>query len=141
MKENCAGNKYPAITSLLSALTNNLSLVVFLRVGEMTVLLPGDLECVGWEKLLELPAFRTQLRTVNVFVASHHGRESGYCADVFAAGLCTPDAVVFSDSAIKHATQEMASTYGRRAIGVTFNGEDRTVLTTRNDGDILWQDL
>jgi len=119
--------------------TNNLSMVVFLQCGELGVLIPGDLEEAGWQHHLRNPQFRGMLSRVHVLVASHHGRESGYCAEVFEC--CTPNVVVFSDSEIVHGTQEMASAYAAHATGITFNGQTRHVLSTRSDGAIAWRDL
>jgi beta-lactamase superfamily II metal-dependent hydrolase len=42
------------------------------------ILFTGDLEVAGWRRLLTIPAFRQNVQNVSVFVASHHGRESGY---------------------------------------------------------------
>jgi len=116
--------------------TNNISLVTFLKFGESSLIIPGDLEVPGWEKLLQTNDFREELQYVDYFLASHHGRENGYCAKVF--DYCNPEVVVFSDSNIKYATQEMAEIYSRHASGTMFNGERRYVLTTRKDGSLYW---
>lgn len=116
--------------------TNNISLVTFLRCGTAKFLIPGDLEVVGWERLLKNDAFRTELAGVNIFIASHHGREDGYCKAVF--DHCHPHVFVFSDSPIKYATQEMADLYATHAVGVEFNQQTRRVLSTRKDGSIGW---
>jgi beta-lactamase superfamily II metal-dependent hydrolase len=116
--------------------TNNISLVTFIERGSTKLIIPGDLEQDGWEALLGRQDFVTELADVNVFVASHHGRESGYCEDVF--NVCSPHVIVFSDSEIVHGTQEMSQTYAQHASGVQFNGETRYVLSTRNDGSITW---
>ncbi|MCY3955633.1 MAG: hypothetical protein OXF47_06525 [Nitrospira sp.] len=116
--------------------TNNISLVTFLKFSGNCLIIPGDLEVSGWRKLLEKDDFRRELMNVSYLVASHHGRENGYCAEVF--DYCKPKAVIFSDSGIKYATQEMASIYSRLASGVQFNGEKRFVLSTRKDGSIYW---
>lgn len=116
--------------------TNNISHVTFIECSDTTFVLPGDLEKAGWLKLLESQSFRDWLTRVNVFVASHHGRENGYCPEVF--DYCTPGVIIFSDSSIKHATQEMADTYANHANGINFNGETRYVLSTRKDGSLQW---
>ena len=115
--------------------TNNCSLVTFLSYNGISFIFPGDLERAGWKKLLEDSSFRDELAGVRYFVASHHGRESGYCKEVF--DYCKPHAVIFSDSNIKYATQEMAAAYGQHCSGVSFNGENRHVLSTRKDNDIF----
>lgn len=116
--------------------TNNISLVTFLECKGTKFIIPGDLEAKGWLALLNNKYFIGELAGVNVFVAPHHGRESGYCKDVFET--CNPDVIIFSDSSIIHATQEMSQTYGNHASGISFNGETRKVLTTRNDGTLTW---
>jgi hypothetical protein len=116
--------------------TNNLSLVVFIRYGSMTFLFPGDLEREGWLALLQLPDFRARLSDVNVLTASHHGRQNGYCKEVFT--FCRPQAVVISDKPIVHDTQLTLPDY--RAVvrddGVIVRNtmKRRHVLTTRRDG-------
>ena len=103
--------------------TNNCSLVTFLTCNGLKFIFPGDLERSGWLKLLELSSFRNDLFDTTIFVASHHGRESGYCADVF--DLCSPSVVIFSDSNIQYATQEMSKTYAAHCNGIQINGNTR----------------
>lgn len=128
-------NNYPKFTD-----TNNLSLIIFLEFGGILFALGGDLECVGWLELLRNPQVQELLRRVDVFVASHHGRESGYCPEVFE--YCRPRLVVISDGPIQHDTQSMASTYARHASGEMFHTpsgmEWRKVVSTRRDGNIGW---
>ena len=113
--------------------TNNLSLVSFLQYDGMSIIIPGDLEKAGWLKLLENPTFCEDLKKVNVFVASHHGRENGYYEEVF--NYSKPDIVIISDKEIVHETQDHV--YAQHANGIPFdNGTTRYVLTTRSDGSI-----
>jgi len=116
--------------------TNNISLVTFLECGDTKFIIPGDIEKKAWEALLKKQDFINELAGVNVFIASHHGRENGYCSRVFE--YCAPNVIIFSDSNIKHATQEMANTYSQHANGIQFNGDTRYVLSTRNDGSLTW---
>jgi beta-lactamase superfamily II metal-dependent hydrolase len=119
--------------------TNNLSMATFFHYNGFQILFPGDLQVPGWTALLADPAFRYELGRTTILVASHHGREDGFCADVFE--YCKPLAVVMSDKPIEHGTQEgMAGVYGNALSqpGVIVAGaqERRKVLTTRNDGSI-----
>jgi beta-lactamase superfamily II metal-dependent hydrolase len=116
--------------------TNNCSLVTFLSVDSLKLIIPGDIEKPGLEALLKKEEFRSELSDVSVFIAPHHGRDSGYHPDVFK--YCTPDFVIISDSEVKYATQEMTNTYGSKARGIQFNGETRSVLSTRKDGSLQW---
>ena len=115
--------------------TNNLSLVSFIDYEDIHLVIPGDLERAGWEKFLSQERFRKKLSAVNFFIASHHGRENGYCKE--ALDLCTNLLlVIFSDSQKVHSTQEMTNTYAGHAQGVRFGNDTRYVLTTRSDGTI-----
>jgi beta-lactamase superfamily II metal-dependent hydrolase len=126
-------NSYPLFTD-----TNNLSLVVFIRYANVSILFPGDLEKDGWRALLQRPDFREQLSKVDILVASHHGRESGFCPEVFY--YCKPQAIVISDKPIEHETQLTHPDY--RAVTTDLGVRVRTtnkmrhVLTTRRDGTI-----
>jgi beta-lactamase superfamily II metal-dependent hydrolase len=126
-------NSYPSFAD-----TNNLSVAVFVKFGGFKILFPGDLEEDGWTSLLTRPDFRAELVGTTILVASHHGRENGYCEDIF--NHFSPSAVVMSDKSIIHDTQEMVSTYrGKVLAGGVLVGRQNTrrhVLTTRRDGDI-----
>jgi beta-lactamase superfamily II metal-dependent hydrolase len=113
--------------------TNNLSVVTFLHYLGTHIVFPGDLEKAGWLALLEQSEFQRELEKTNFLVASHHGRESGYCEEVF--GYCQPNLVIVSDEDVKYDTQK--TPYRKHATGVPWSdGTTRYVLTTRNDGKI-----
>ena len=115
---------------------NNLSLVTFISSHGKTVLFPGDMETGGWLKLLKNRSFRDRLSKVRVLFASHHGRESGICDEVFGDGLCQPYYIVISDKHKGFQTQETTGFYREVSKGGPFRGETRYVLTTRSDGKI-----
>lgn len=124
--------------------TNNLSCAFFIEFAGFSILFPGDLEEDGWLALLEQEDFRTELAGVDVLVAAHHGRENGYCEEVF--DYCHPRAIVMSDKAIVHDTQGMTQTYRQRVIDYWPDGVNvattmkrRHVLTTRRDGTIQFE--
>ena len=126
-------NPFPVFTD-----ENNLSLVTFLHYGNVHVVFPGDLEHEGWQRLLRMPEFRAELAQVNVFAASHHGRENGYCEEVF--NVCHPEIIVISDDAIAFDSQDTVDRYAQHTSGVLFtDGRIRRVLTTRQDGTIWIQ--
>jgi beta-lactamase superfamily II metal-dependent hydrolase len=116
--------------------TNNLSLVLFVECHGIGVLFPGDLERAGWLEMLENEKFREVLKKTSVFIASHHGRDSGVCAEVFENDQCQPYYVVISDKGYEHETQETMGFYYRVAKGGPFRDNPRSVLTTRDDGRI-----
>jgi len=118
---------------------NNLSVVTILEYNDFKVLFGGDIEEAGWKRLLNNRRFTSELRGINVFVASHHGRVSGCCEEVME--ICTPHIVVMSDRDKAFNSQETTDWYARRCVGsgVKHKGRDRKVFTTRNDGDISIQ--
>jgi beta-lactamase superfamily II metal-dependent hydrolase len=127
-------NPYPTFDN-----TNDLSLVTFIQYGGFGILFPGDLEGPGWRNHLREQPFKDMLRRVDVLVASHHGRESGYCEELFE--YCQPQAIVMSDKAIIHDTQGMTQTYRNcvtrhhpDGVFVNTTSRNRHVLTTRRDG-------
>jgi hypothetical protein len=124
-------NPFPRFTD-----TNNLSLVVFIRYGRVNFLFPGDLERDGWLALLERLDFRAHLSGVHVLMASHHGRENGFCKEVFE--ICRPQVVVISDKPIVHETQRTVPDYRAvvqdAGVLVRTTMKRRHVLTTRRDG-------
>lgn len=116
--------------------SNNLSLVLFLHCRDLHVVFPGDMERAGWGKLLQNAAFVEELKSVNVFVASHHGRQNGCCEALFEIDGFEPSIVVFSDAGIQYDSQNTVDWYRRRSIGIEFKGQRRHVFTTRSDGKI-----
>jgi len=121
---------------------NNLSDVVFIDYQGTTILLPGDLEKAGWLKLLENPDFVYWLERTDIFVASHHGRESGFCPEVFdpQIGKCSPILTIMSDKSTTETS--VPEKYRNVTQGMWFNRSDgsrvlRRVLTTRNDGAVF----
>ena len=122
-------NRYGTFTDM-----NNLSLVTFLEYAGCGIVIPGDLESEGWEALLKQEAFCQCLRETTIFIASHHGRNAGYCEKVF--DYCHPDIILLSDKNIVHDSQE--HDYAKHSRGVNWpDGRTRYVLTTRADGHIL----
>lgn len=122
-------NPYPAFDT-----TNNLSMVTFVHGPGYSVVFPGDLEVAGWKELLKQPSFQADLGQVRIFIASHHGRNNGYCEEAFK--WCSPDVVLISDEPMQFDTQ--VNCYANHAKGIQWNGgqEVRKVLTTRNDGHL-----
>lgn len=116
--------------------TNDLSMVIIVQFGAFNILFSGDMENAGWRSLLQLPAFVIDLIGVNVFVASHHGRESGCLAELFEGWM--PEIFVISDGTIEYETQETTQWYRARARGIPVRGTNdrRFVYTTRNDGSM-----
>lgn len=130
-------NTYPSFTD-----TNNLSAVFFITINGVNFVFTGDLESDGWEHLLKQPDFSNAIKSTHVFVAPHHGRESGVHPEIFSIHGCKPHYIVISDKRHMHETQQTVAFYSGKTIGGPFRRESkRHVLTTRNDGPITFQFL
>jgi beta-lactamase superfamily II metal-dependent hydrolase len=117
--------------------TNDLSLAVVVQFGNFKIVFSGDLEVAGWRRLLTLPGFRADLLSTTVFVASHHGRESGCCTELF--DLMRPQLVIISDDEHQYDSQDTNAWYRSRCTGAVFAHnalERRYVATTRKDGSM-----
>ena len=127
-------NQYGAFTD-----TNNLSLLTFVEYGQFCIVFPGDLEIAGWKLLVRDPMVAALLARTNLFVTSHHGRETGCSDEVF--DICRPNAFIISDKEMVYDSQATAAWYRQHAHGmakiltsVLDVPETRYVFTTRNDG-------
>lgn len=123
--------------------TNHLSQMVFVKYGETTICIPGDLENRSWELMLAKADVQAWLRQTNILIAPHHGRENGYHEEIF--DYCKPSCIILSDKSVVHETQmDMTALYSGHVSGkgivytpATGNPVTRKTLTTRNDGHIL----
>lgn len=120
-----------------SNINNHSAVVVFEYLG-IRIVVPGDNEPPSWESLLRTPAFRSTAAGTDVFIASHHGRDSGYCPGLF--DLFKPRLCVVSDGRAQDT--DAVGRYISHAHGWTVHyrsgraDEKRYCLTTRTDGYI-----
>lgn len=120
---------------------NNHSAVTVIEYLGVKIIIPGDNESVSWKELLESSNFTNAIKGTNVFVASHHGRESGYCSELF--NYFTPELVIVSDGPCGKTSSTDCYTKIARGWKVYKRSEggssphERKCLTTRNDGTIV----
>jgi len=114
---------------------NEHSLVSFLVYKGCKILLSGDNGPSSWQYLLDNHYFRDDLRNVDIFLASHHGRKSGFYDQIFK--FFTPKLTIISDG---H-SQETSITdiYNSHTEGwyIQNQKKERKCLTTRYDGAIV----
>ena len=120
---------------------NNLSLVTIIKANNLSICFPGDMEVEGWKNLLKRPDFVDAIGSVDIMVASHHGRRNGCCEELYENSALNPQVTIISDSGIQYASQETISWYRQRTRGIRLNGEQRSVITTRRDGRILIESI
>lgn len=117
--------------------TNNLSLVLFVEYAGFKLVFSGDMEKTGWHYMLRSPAFRASLFGTNIFVASHHGRRNGQCAELFE--WFRPEIIIISDDDKQYDSQETGDWYAQRCMGAVVVADPtqrRYVMTTRRDGSM-----
>lgn len=126
---------------------NDHSLVVVVSYAGLKMVLSGDNEAPSWQELLENQEFVTAIRGTDVLLAPHHGRDAGFCADLFNA-MGKPRLVVISDG--RFGDTSATDRYGQQVVGWdVFDGsghvERRKCVTTRCDGHITikfgWNDF
>lgn len=116
---------------------NDLSVIVFVQFADEVILYGGDLKEKGWLELLKNQNFVKMLKKTTIFVASHHGNDSGYCSDLFE--YFTPKITIVS--AGRYREHDATSKYDEVTDGMDVHSKSngttqRKVITTRNDGHI-----
>jgi beta-lactamase superfamily II metal-dependent hydrolase len=117
---------------------NNHSLVFVAGYANLKVVIPGDNEPPSWKELMLNSAFTAAISGTDVLVAPHHGRDSGYCAELFDA-MGKPRLIVISDGRFGDTSatdRYRAQSRGWTVYDATGQGETRYCVTTRCDGHI-----
>ena len=118
---------------------NNHSIVTLVTCAGCRILLTGDNETPSWNELLHNSEFIRNVRGIDVFLAPHHGRESGFSKELL--DIIQPRLVIVSDGPLGNTS--VTDYYSNRARGWQVNhrlkqfSEDRYCVTTRKDGVIL----
>jgi competence protein ComEC len=109
------------------------------NINKVVINFPGDIEPAAWLSLLTNQNFISVINGVDILVASHHGKESGSCGDVFQ--YFTPSLAVISDG--RFVDTSATSRYSEKSNGWTIHHRDnsrtsekRKCVTTRSDGHI-----
>jgi beta-lactamase superfamily II metal-dependent hydrolase len=116
---------------------NNRSVVSVVSYADGKLLLCGDNEPSSWLELLGQQRFRRAIGGTDVVLAPHHGRDSGFCPELFE--LITPKLTVISDGRFcdtSATARYKAVTSGWKTHYRRGGSERRFCLSTRRDGDI-----
>jgi len=127
-----------------SSQKNNHSIILVIKYQGYTLLLSGDNEKASWKWLIDNnPDYRGTLflqaiKDTNVFLAPHHGRESGYSDELLSLLEENLKIVLISDG--PKGPTSVTEKYSRKTKGMVTKKnsklELRKVITTRNDGRI-----
>jgi len=117
---------------------NNRSFVCGIGFAGKKILVPGDIEVEGWEKLLERTKAREVVKGTSFFVASHHGHKTGFTTSVLdATGI--PDLYIVSG---KEGDEEVDSSYSKDGLSNEYlvlgdNEKSKMISTRERGGSIL----
>jgi competence protein ComEC len=116
---------------------NNHSVVSVFSYAGLKILVPGDNEPPSWNELKELPGFLNITENIDILLAPHHGRKSGFDNEMMKH--FNPRLTVVSDGA--YCDTSATSRYSDISRGWTIykrdgTSEKRFCVTTRNDGVI-----
>jgi beta-lactamase superfamily II metal-dependent hydrolase len=127
---------------------NTSSLITILTFNGFKILLGGDLPNEGWLKLLGKKDFVESIKGTTILKASHHGRDEGYCSELF--DVISPKLCIISDKALDKdnkstvATDKYSSAIKKNGGGMEFvyvstgiSAGISYVLTTRKDKSIF----
>ncbi len=117
---------------------NNQSIVTVIEYAGSKIVIPGDNEPESWKALIEDQSFIAAAKGVDILLAPHHGRKSGYCTELFDA-IGKPRLTVISDG--RFCDTSATGSYGNQSSGWLVHypdgsSEERLCVTTRNDGVI-----
>lgn len=113
-------------------LSNDISIVLRVHHGGRTVLLPGDVETLAWDNMVE--TYGPRLKS-DFLKASHHGRDTGYHLDALQE---IRPAMTFVSVGRKPAT-DASSKYRRQSRQVASTRYyGNIVLTIHDDGEWGW---
>ncbi len=114
---------------------NDVSCVFVIEYEGLKIVIPGDNEKSSWNEFLEDSLFKEAISNTDIFLASHHGRESGYHEEVMK--ILNPRLTIISDS--KFNDTSYRDTYSRLSRGWSIFKKgseevERFTLSTYNDG-------
>lgn len=117
---------------------NNHSVVALFEFAGTKVLVPGDNEPASWNELKEIPGFVAATKDIDLLLAPHHGRKSGF--DNETKKHFNPRFTIVSDGPYCDTSATSRYTEVSRGWEVqkrSGGSEDRYCLTTRNDGVVV----
>ena len=116
---------------------NNHSVVVFFEYAGIKTLLSGDNEPPSWNELKKVSGFLDITKDLDVLLAPHHGRNSGFDNDTMTH--FNPRVTIVSDG--QYCDSSATARYTAKSRGWKVHKrdgskQDRYCLSTRNDGPV-----
>ena len=125
-------------TSCSTSNINNQSFVMIISYASVKIVFTGDNESCSWNELMKDECFINDVRNSHVFLAPHHGRESGYNSDLL--NIINPYITIVSDGRCCDTSANNRYSAKSQGCDVFIESknkyEKRKCLTTNNDGVI-----
>ncbi|MGD6806608.1 MAG: ComEC/Rec2 family competence protein [Candidatus Bathyarchaeia archaeon] len=118
---------------------NNHSIVTVVSYATSKIVISGDNEPASWKELFGQNGFIDAIKNADILVAPHHGRDSGFCSELFE--YFNPSLTIISDG--RFCDTSATDRYCKVTNGweVTYRNdtakETRKCVTTRNDGYVV----
>jgi len=132
LKINCFSPKNSAESNI-----NNHSIVTLFEFEKIKVLIPGDNESPSWNELKEDSDFIERTKDIDILLAPHHGRDSGFDSEIVKS--FNPRLTVISDGPQQSTSNTNGYSNLSRGLDIYKSDgtmENRKCLTTRTDGII-----
>lgn len=116
---------------------NNLGIIAIFNFANIKIIFPGDIETSAWLQILEDHVTCEALANADVYIASHHGRESGFNNDIM--NIINPSITIISDG--RHCDTSAIDRYRNKSQGWTIHRSDgqsekRKCLSTYSSGTV-----
>ncbi len=113
---------------------NLASIAVLIRYGGARIILGGDVEAPGWQKVVE--QFTPGFLAADVVKVSHHGSTNGYCRDLWLTFVARKQTIAILTPYFRHHLPETAaldeiSRYARTVYSVCADGHHQAVRDWR----------
>ena len=145
LKEITFEKLFRIVTKLDRAL-NNTSLILLFKVGEKSILFPGDSQIENWEYILKDRALMKELKSVDVYKVGHHGSLNATPKSLWKAfekkgGADREDRIITLLSTLsgKHGHEERNTEVPRKTLVVELESRSKLVNTEDLPDDELFQ--
>lgn len=109
-------------------------IIVLVYAGRKIILTGDNNKGILKDRVSQEPTMCNAIKNCDILLAPHHGRDTDFCKEFF--DIANPRLTIVSDKPKEHNTQELTST-NYKGRGFPVEGEERFVLTTRKDGNIV----
>ena len=142
------GEQMLSIVRILDKALNNTSLILLMKVGDKSLLFPGDAQIENWAYALAQPEYQEMLKGVDLYKVGHHGSLNATPKTLwklFENRSETPSAArlksIMSTMPGKHGKVERKTEVPRRSLTDSLKAETDLVSTHELPSSLLFKDV